>query len=225
MPDQSPTQNFSTKIPQDSAPSQDIDTSAPDVSNTETPPAFQLAKKRRRAKMKPEKSYISAEEAEILRQIADVDGPETVIDPFTLKMQSEKDKRYLRIFKKTIKYGGDLTRALMEEGYSENSPNQPARIMKNKTWQMIMDHYFPAELLAKKDLELLNHKDWRATNAALERLHKLRGDFTKKIEISVSRDDDYRRLSDDELRNVIEGEVVEEIMKVEGEEEEENDAS
>lgn len=222
MPDQPTDQNFSTKIPDNVSVSQDT---VPEPSQDLPATPFPLAKRRRRAKMKPEKAYISAEEAEILRQIAEVDGPETVIDPFTLQMQSEKDKRYLKLFKKTIKYGGDLKRALAEEGYSQNSPNQPARIMKNKTWQMIMDHYFPPDLLAKKDMELLQHKDWRAVNAALERLHKLRGDFTKKIEISVSRDDDYRRLSDEELRNVVEGEIVEEIMQVEGGTDEENDAT
>lgn len=215
MSDTPTTQNFSTENSTNVPVSQDTTTSQ-DVPNTAIP--FPLAKKRRRAKMNPNKTYITAEEAEILRQIADVDGPETVIDPFSLQMQSDKDKRYLRLFKKTIKYGGDLRRALTEEGYSENSPNQPARIIQNKTWQMIMDHYFPPDLLARKDMELLQHKDWRAVNAALERLHKLRGDFTRKIEISVSRDDDYRRLSDEQLRNVIEGEVVNEINKVEGEE-------
>ena len=75
-----------------------------------------------------------------------------------------------------------------------------------------MNHYFPLEMLAQKNLEQLNHPDWHASNAALDRLHKLRGDFVTKVEVNHTQDQ-YRQLPDEELRKIIiEGEIVDDAQ-------------
>jgi hypothetical protein len=118
--------------------------------------------------------------------------------------QTDTGKRILQLFQLTMKYDGDVKRAMTELGYEGSDPHT---LVRSKTFTQIMDHYFPLQILAAKDLYLLNHPDWRANNAALDRLHKLRGDFTTKVEIKVS-DDKIRQLSDEQLRNVVEGELV-----------------
>lgn len=168
-------------------------------------------RRRTKAKLYPEKPYITKEESEVLKQIRDIEGPTAVIDPISLQLQGPRDKKYLRIFKKSVLNGGDLRKAMREEGYSLATSRQPGVVANTKAWKTLMNYYFPPDLLAKKNLELLNHEDWRATNAALERLHKLRGDFVQKVEHSIKSNDDYRQLSDEDLKNIVEGEIIEQI--------------
>lgn len=117
--------------------------------------------------------------------------------------------RIRKAFELCIKYDGDIVKAAQDAGYPYAvSANKffPARLIRSQTWQALVRYYFPVYLLFEKNRELLEHQDWRAVNAALERIHKLRGDFVQKVDIRVSTDTDLSTKSDHELNKIIEGE-------------------
>jgi len=81
---------------------------------------------------------------------------------------SPYSSRTKRVFLKTIKYKGDIKRALKEEGYSKSMVNEPNKIIKSKTWESLIDKYFPKDALMKKEKELWKQKDWRAWANSLD---------------------------------------------------------
>jgi len=145
------------------------------------------------------------DEAKTIALTEDISGKP---DPFAEKMaETERGRQSLELFQLSMKYGGDVERAMKELGIQRVNPTS---IVRSKTFRQVMDHYFPLEILAEGDLNLLTHPDWRARNAALDRLHKLRGDFITKVEVNHTQDQ-FRQLSDEDLRRiVVEGEIVEE---------------
>jgi hypothetical protein len=171
-------------------------------------------KRIKRAKLDPDKNYITKEEVEILRQIRDQEGGPVTVDPFSLTLKTDAEHRYLKLFKLTVNYGGNIKRAMEELGWAPHTVKNPGQIVKSKTWKGIMNHYFPSDLLAQKNMELLEHKDWRAVNAALDRLHKLRGDFTEKLQIHVTHGEEYRQLTDEDLQNIVDGEIMDKVTQL-----------
>lgn len=129
-------------------------------------------------------------------------------DMLSVLMPGSKYERIKKVFQLTIRYNGDLHKAIEEVGYGSVVHKNPNVITKSKTWGQLMKYYFPPILLAEKNMEMLQHEDWRAVNAALERLHKLRGDFTTKIDVHVSAGADLSTKSDAELNRIIEGEAT-----------------
>lgn len=172
---------------------------------------FPIVINKRPYKKRLPKAPISKNEAKAIRRVLAAPDPSAIVDRLTLKMTSDSERRMIRAFKETVRNGGDIRKALEAEGYSEIYIREPGRITRSKNWSEISDFYFPPNLLAKKNLQLLNHQDWHAVNAVLDRLHKLRGDFVRKVKIEVTTPDRYRQLPDKDLRNIIEGEIIEQV--------------
>lgn len=121
----------------------------------------------------------------------------------------KRHEKIRKVFELTIKYDGDIERAMREAGYAEgkNVRQHSLSMIRSQTWQALLKFYFPTYYLFEKNKELLENKDWHAVNAALERIHKLRGDFVQKIDVRVSKESDLANKSDDELNRIISGEV------------------
>lgn len=118
-------------------------------------------------------------------------------------------QRIKRVFLKSLKNGGNITQAMKEEGYSKSLVNNPQRITRSKSWKVLIDEAFPPEELLQKERKLWKQKDWRAWANSLDRIHKLKGSFIKKIDINVHRTDEFRQMKDDDLRSIVEGDYEE----------------
>lgn len=117
------------------------------------------------------------------------------------------------------KGGTTVTKAFRDVGYSEATVHNPSKITATKSWQALMDQYFPREFVAQKHKELfeaedvvfMSHKgkiiekrrpDHMARRSATEMAYKLRGDYApEQMEISKRK---FGDMSNSELAAVIE---------------------
>ena len=61
-------------------------------------------------------------------------------------------------FKKVMENGGNVTKAMVDVGYSEASANTPAVLTGSLGWEFLMDKYLPDKLLVEHHKELLTAK-------------------------------------------------------------------
>ena len=79
--------------------------------------------------------------------------------------------------------GGNVTQAMIDAGYSENTANTPQKLTESKGWKELMDEYLPDSLLASKHKELLNkiddkgQIDVQAVKAGLDMAYKINGSY------------------------------------------------
>ncbi len=60
-------------------------------------------------------------------------------------------------------------------GYARSTSNMPEeKLLKTKGWNELMKKYLPDELLAQVHKGLLEHKDWRARDAGLDKGYKIK---------------------------------------------------
>jgi len=125
------------------------------------------------------------------------------IDDLIYVVGKEANTKIKRTFLKTIKYQGDIRRAMKEEGYSENQLLHPERVRQSKDWQEALDHYFPPNEIIAMERKLWKQKDWRAWANSLDRIAKMKGHFVKKTEQTIHKVTEYRNHSDKDLQNII----------------------
>lgn len=98
--------------------------------------------------------------------------------------------------------GKSVSSAMKKAGYPASTAKNPQQITRSKSWQELMDEYFPRDYVAQKHQELFEaeevvfipHKgqivekkrpDFTARKAAAEMSYKLRGEFApEKREIT-----------------------------------------
>jgi len=85
-------------------------------------------------------------------------------------------KRQKAVFKKVFK-GGKSVHSAMKDVYAESSAKNPKNITQSKGWQELMEKYLPDKKLAQVHQYLLNHKDWRAKDAGLDKGYKIKGKY------------------------------------------------
>ena len=146
-------------------------------------------------------------ENEIIKNPKPKDKEEFSLNDLAYVMNAPRtSSKVKRVFLKTIKYKGDIQRALTEEGYSKVMIQDPNRIISTDSWQALMDQYFPKDALMKKEKELWKQPDWRAWANSLDRLHKIRGSFIKRIEHNIHSVNEFRQMDDKQLTDIVEGE-------------------
>jgi hypothetical protein len=92
-------------------------------------------------------------------------------------------------------------------GYSQNTSQ--ARIVKNKTWQMLVRTMITDEEIKERERFLLFHENPKWVNASLDRIHKIAGSFQHvQTNVNVNIDGEVRQMSDQALYDIIDGEVV-----------------
>jgi len=82
-------------------------------------------------------------------------------------------KRQKAVFEEVFK-GGKSIHSAMKDVYAESSAKNPKNITQSKGWQELMEKYLPDKKLAQVHQYLLNHKDWRAKDAGLDKAYKIK---------------------------------------------------
>lgn len=103
---------------------------------------------------------------------------------------------------KLVENGGNIGKAMRAAGYSASTAKTPKKLTQSKGWEELMGDFFPDELLVKVHKSLLNDKNWRARNAALDKAYKLKGRYAPEKVV----DEGYRRQIDelsDQIKNWI----------------------
>ena len=80
-------------------------------------------------------------------------------------MATEKQKN---AFDKIVENGGNVSKTMVEVGYSENTAKTPQKLTESKGWAELMEEYLPDRLLGEKHRELLNKKEVRLKNNVSE---------------------------------------------------------
>lgn len=89
-------------------------------------------------------------------------------------MATEKQKRAIE---KIVENRGNISRAMLEAGYSPNSAKNPKNLTQSKLWQKLMDKHLPDDKLAKIHKEQLEAKTIRS----MPFHYKLKDNEIKKI--------------------------------------------
>lgn len=183
--------------------------SQPAPSTVNDPPAPQTATDKKNSE---KNSHVSAQTHDNSPLIESAIKPKgykvNPLDFIHVRYHGKNREKIKKAFALALKYDGDLRQAMLDAGYSESTARNPGRVTESAGWKEMLDHYFPINTLMSYEKKLLDHKDWRAWNAALDRLHKLRGSFVKKVDISVHKDSDVRRLTDAQLMELRNGTYV-----------------
>lgn len=130
-------------------------------------------------------------------------------------MPTTKQKQVLRDLSENV--GKPLGQAMKEAGYALSTSKTPQRLTQSKAWRDLMERYLPDGELFTAHRGLLNHRDWRARNAALEKAYRLQGRYAP---IRIQKEPDpYEEMSYEELRArrvAVEKEIEERRRLVEG---------
>jgi len=70
-----------------------------------------------------------------------------------------------------------ISKEMRKIGYSKSSCKKPDIVLRSKGWQELMEKYLPDKKLAQVHQYLLNHKDWRAKDAGLDKGYKIKGKY------------------------------------------------
>ncbi|MDD5040204.1 MAG: hypothetical protein PHY34_03560 [Patescibacteria group bacterium] len=91
--------------------------------------------------------------------------------------------------------GISVSKAMREAGYSAASAKNPKNLTDSKAWPELMDTALPDSKLLTVHKKLLNHKEWRANDAGLDKAYKLKGKYAaQKVKI-----DDIDEIPEEEL--------------------------
>lgn len=108
-------------------------------------------------------------------------------------MTSVKQKK---AFNNMVDNGGNISKAMVDAGYSPATANTPQKLTESKGWKELMETYLPDDFLAKKHKELLDKVDDKGlidTNAVkggLDMAYKLKGAYApdKNINININQE-------------------------------------
>lgn len=119
-------------------------------------------------------------------------------------MKKPKERIKKVFVKKLENVGKPLGQIMREEGYADNTADNPDHITNTKSWEMLMDEYIPESLIAKthkeafeanRTISIVSGKqasggttdfvdvpDWQTRMKATELGYKVRGKLTDKID-------------------------------------------
>ena len=99
-----------------------------------------------------------------------------------------------------------VSAAMREAGYSNRSAEKPQELTRSRAWAELMADALPDEKLLSVHKGLLEHKDWRAREAGLDRAYRLKGSYKAD---KVKFEDPLTDLSEEELDQLLsENQVV-----------------
>jgi phage terminase small subunit len=78
-----------------------------------------------------------------------------------MKKPTLKQKKALSL---VVGNGGNITKAMLDAGYSPNTANTPSKLTDSKQFQILLAQYLPDDKLLEKHSELLNKKEVIARN-------------------------------------------------------------
>ena len=113
--------------------------------------------------------------------------------------------RIKKVFEKSLEnLGKPLGQIMREEGYSDNTADNPKNVTESKSWEILLDKYIPESLVlethkeafdANRTISVVSGKqasggttdfvdvpDWQTRMKATELGYKVRGKLTEKID-------------------------------------------
>lgn len=113
--------------------------------------------------------------------------------------------RIKKVFEKSLEnLGKPLGQIMREEGYSDNTADNPKNVTESKSWEILLDEYIPISLIAQthkeafkadRTISIVSGKqasggttdfvdvpDWQTRMKATELGYKVRGKLTDKID-------------------------------------------
>lgn len=114
-----------------------------------------------------------------------------------------------------------VSEAMQQVGYSKAYSGNPHQLTATKSWQELMDKYFPDTLVAEKHAELLNAKkikrlyikgemtaeeeevDTTAVKAGVELAYRVKGKYIPPVQKQIF--EQLEQMNDDELDKIIDG--------------------
>src|SRR3989344_4754928 len=87
-----------------------------------------------------------------------------------------------------------LPNAMRKAGYSE-SYIKSGHIKNTRSWQNLVEDVLPDEMLLMAHKALLQHKEWRARDAGLEKAYKLKKRYKEEITVK----NEFADFTDEEL--------------------------
>lgn len=143
------------------------------------------------------------------------------------KKRKKPTFRQKNAFQKIVENGGNVSKGMLDAGYSEATAKTPTKLTESKGWNTLTEKYLPDEDLAKIHKELLNKKetyikknnktgkieiiktgeiDSQAVRAGLDMAYKLKGKYsTQKIGFI----DENEHLTDEELQEELDKLLIE----------------
>lgn len=120
--------------------------------------------------------------------------------------KTEANDRTIAAFHGAVVNGGNLPKAMLDAGYpkSMTTPLAAYNLSKSKSFKAIMSYYFTPDMLMEAEASLLHSDDLKYKDKALERIHKIMGNFIQRVELST-KGDGMKNLSDAELYSISQG--------------------
>ncbi|PJC41178.1 MAG: hypothetical protein CO041_05960 [Candidatus Pacebacteria bacterium CG_4_9_14_0_2_um_filter_40_15] len=97
-------------------------------------------------------------------------------------MATIKQKRALDIM---VENGGNVSRAMMEAGYSPNTAKNPQKLTESEGFRELCESYLPDDMLLRALSDDIENKEGNR-KAELELAFKLKGKMTEKADINLS---------------------------------------
>lgn len=64
--------------------------------------------------------------------------------------------RQRKAIEKVVENNGNVSRAMIEAGYSKAAAKNPKNLTESKAWAELMEKYLPDDMLAKRHMQFLN---------------------------------------------------------------------
>lgn len=92
--------------------------------------------------------------------------------------------KQIKALEKITENHGNISKAMLEVGYSPNTAKKPQNLTESKGWKELMEEYLPDMDLAKKHKELLNGGKEETQVKALDMGYKLKGSYVNEKKIA-----------------------------------------
>jgi hypothetical protein len=132
-------------------------------------------------------------------------------------MATIKQKRAFKVITENPR--ASIGSAMREAGYSKVTATKPSDMTNSQSWQELMETYLPDKKLAEVhqrgldakrsiviDKEIIEVPDQLTQKQYLELAYKIKGKIKDNVQVTIA--DKYKAMSDDELSNIIDGEIV-----------------
>lgn len=91
-----------------------------------------------------------------------------------------------KAFDKVVENGGNISRAMIDAGYSENTAKTPQKLTESTGWQELMETYLPDKELAQKHKQFLNSEKEEIGIKALDLGYKLKGSYAPDKSMNIN---------------------------------------
>lgn len=132
-------------------------------------------------------------------------------------MPTLKQKRVFKLITENPRKS--ISSAMRDAGYSAATATKPSDLTNSKSWAELMEEYLPDKKLAEVHQRGLDAKksivvdkvieeveDLPTQKQYLELAYKIKGRIKENVNLTLA--DKYKGMSDKELSNIIEGEII-----------------